>query len=69
MINGFTIALLTSEFGQDSTLGNVLNAIRLCKPGFTKSHTTLSNIVDLGNRIEYDFVKLDLQNLIRLWVI
>ena len=30
-------------------------------------HTTLGNIVDLGNRIAYDFVKADLQNLIRLW--
>ena len=55
----FTIALLMSEFGpksgQDSTLSNVLNTIRLCKPGFTKFHTTLDNIVGLGNRITYDF--------------
>ena len=41
--------------GQDSTLSNVLNTIRLCKPGFTKSHMTLDNIVDLGNRTAYDF--------------
>ena len=41
--------------GQDSTLGNVLNTIQLCKPGFTKSRTTLGNIVDLGKRIAYDF--------------
>ena len=41
--------------GQDSTLSNVLTTIRLCKPGFTKSHTTLDNIVSLGNRIAYDF--------------
>ena len=27
--------------GQDSTLRNMLNTIRLCKPGFTKSYTTL----------------------------
>ena len=47
--------------GQDPTLGNMLNTIRLCKPGFTKSHMTLGNIVDLGNRIAYDFVKPNLQ--------
>ena len=41
--------------GQDSTLGNVLNTIRLCKPGFTKSHMTLDSIVGLGNEIAYDF--------------
>ena len=29
---------------------------------------TLGNIVGLGNGIAYDFVKPDLQNLIRLWV-
>ena len=55
MIDGFTIALLASEFGQDSTLRNMLNTIRLCKPGFTKSHTSLDNIVSLENRIAYDF--------------
>ena len=41
--------------GQDSTLRNVLNTIRLCKPQFTKSPTTLDNRVGLGNRIAYDF--------------
>ena len=40
--------------GQDSTLSNVLNTIRLCKPRFTKSHTTLDNIVGLGNGIAYE---------------
>ena len=67
MIDGFTIALLTLNLGkseQDPILGSVLNAIRLSlyKPGFTKSHTTLDS-----NRMAYDFVKLELQNLIRLW--
>ena len=42
------------------------NCIRLCKPGFTKSHRTLGNIVDLRNGGAYNFVKLDLQNLILL---
>ena len=42
--------------GQDSTLGNVLNTVQLCKPGFTKTHTTLGNIVNLGNGAAYDFV-------------
>ena len=54
MIDG----LLASEFGQvwaRSNFGNMLNAIRLCKPGFTKSHTYLDNIVTLENRIAYDF--------------
>ena len=41
--------------GQDSTLRNILNTIRHCKPGLTKSHTSLDNIVSLGNRIAYDF--------------
>ena len=54
MIDGFTIALLTSEFGQDSTLRNMLNTIRLCKPGFTQSHKSLDNIVSLENRITYE---------------
>ena len=70
MIDVFTIALLTLEFGQvwaSSTLGNVLNTIQLCKPRFTKTHTTLDSIVDLGNRIAYNFVKLELQNCVRLW--
>ena len=40
---------------QDSTLRNMLNTIRLCKPGFTKSHRYLDNIVSLENRIAYDF--------------
>ena len=34
---------------------NMLNTIRLCKPGCTKSHTSLDNIVSLENRIAYDF--------------
>ena len=55
--------------GQDSTLGNVLNTIRLCKPGFTKAHTTLGNMEVYGNRIAYDFVSPGLQNLIRLWIV
>ena len=58
----FTIALLVSEFGQDSTLRNMLNTIQLCKPGFTKSHTSLDNIVSLENRIAYDFGKDRLHN-------
>ena len=65
----FTIALLTSEFGQvwqDSTLCNMLNTILLCKPGFTKMDTTLGDIVDFGNGVAYHFVKLGLKNLIRL---
>ena len=37
--------------GQDSTLSNVLNTIRLCNPRVTKSHMSLDNIVSLGNRI------------------
>ena len=41
--------------GQDSTLRNMLNAMRLCKPGFTKSHTSLDNMVSLENGIAYDF--------------
>ena len=44
-----------TKSGQDLTLSNVLNTIRLCKSGFTKSHTTLDNMVGLGNRIAYDF--------------
>ena len=41
--------------GQDSMLRNMLNAIRLCNPRFTKSHTYLHNIVSLEKRIAYDF--------------
>ena len=37
--------------GQDPMLGKMLNAIRLCKPGFTKSHRYLDNIVSLENRL------------------
>ena len=40
----FTIALLTAEFGQVWARFDVekyAKYIRLCKPGFTKSHTTL----------------------------
>ena len=54
----FTIALLTSDLGksgQDLILTDVLNTIRLCNPGVTKSHMTLDCIVGLGNRIAYDF--------------
>ena len=50
MIDGFTIALLTTELGksgQDSTLRNMLNTIRLCKPRFTKSHRSL----DIDNEL------------------
>ena len=54
MINGLPLLYL-GKSGQDSTLSYVLNTIRLCKPGFTKTHTTLDNIVGLGNRIAYDF--------------
>ena len=46
MVDGFTIALLRLNLGkseQDPILGNVLNAIRLYKPGLTKSHTTLDS--------------------------
>ena len=34
--------------GQDSILNNVLNTMRLCSPGLTKSHVTLDSIVGLG---------------------
>ena len=44
---------------QDSTLRNMLNTYDFVNPGFTKSHTSLDNIVSLENRItyeiEYDF--------------
>ena len=40
--------------GLDSTLRNMLNTIRLCKPGFTKSHRSLDNIVSLENGITYE---------------
>ena len=53
-----TIALLTSEFGQDKTLGNVVykiasdfgqhalqNRIRLWATCFTKSNPTLGNML------------------------
>ena len=33
---------------QDSTLRNMLNTIPLCKPGFTKFHRSLDNIVSLA---------------------
>ena len=46
---------------QDSTLRNVLNTIPLCKPGFTKSHTSLDDVVSLENgityKIAYDFTR------------
>ena len=42
--------------GQDSILRNMLNIIRLCKPGFTKSHTSLDNVVSLENGIMYEIV-------------
>ena len=54
----FTIALLASDLGksgQDSTSSNMINTIRLCSPGATKSHMSLDNMVSLGNRIAYDF--------------
>ena len=53
--------------GQDPTLGKMLNIIQLCKLQFTKTHATLGNMEVLENRIAYDFVKLGLKNLIRLW--
>ena len=59
MFDVFTVALLTLEFGQVWARFN----IEQC----AKYHTTLYSIVDLGNRIAYDFVKLELQNCIRLW--
>ena len=43
-IDGFTITLLMVEFGQVWARFDVekcAKCIRLCKPGFTKSHTTL----------------------------
>ena len=60
MIHGLTLLYWRRNLGksgQDSTLRNMLNAydFGLCKPGFTKSHTPLDNIVSLGNRIAYDF--------------
>ena len=54
----FTIPLLASEFGQvwaRFDLENSAKCIPLCKPQFTKCHTSLDNIVSLGNRIAYDF--------------
>ena len=50
MIDGFTITLLTVEFGQVWARFDVekcAKCIRLCKPGFTKSHTTL----DIDNEL------------------
>ena len=41
---------------QDSTLRNMLNAYDFVNPGFTKSHTSLDNIVSLENRITYQIV-------------
>ena len=51
MIDGFTIALLALEFGQDSTSSNMIGTIQLCIPGFTKSHTYLDNIVSLETEL------------------
>ena len=41
---------------QDSTLRNMLNAYDFVNPGFTKSHTSLDNIVSLENGITYEIV-------------
>ena len=41
---------------QDSTLRNMLNAYDFVNPGFTKSHTSLDNIVSLENGITYKIV-------------
>ena len=42
MIDGFTIALLTSEFGQVWASDYFKqDYLRLCKPWFTKSHRAL----------------------------
>ena len=55
MIDGFTIALLMSEFGQVWASDYFKqDCLRLCKPGFTKSHRSLDNIVSLENRITYE---------------
>ena len=43
--------------GQDSKLSNMLITIRLCKPGFTKSHMSLDN----------NYSEPWKQNCIRLW--
>ena len=64
MIGVFTIALLTAEFGQvwaeqvcrDVTPQLRLSAYDFVNPGFTKSHTSLDNIVSLENRITYEIV-------------
>ena len=43
MIDGLPLLYWRRDLGksgQDSTLSNVLNTIRLCKPRFTKSYTT-----------------------------
>ena len=53
MIDGFTIDLLASKFGFN--IEKYAKYIRLCEPGFTKSLTSLDNIVSLENRIAYDF--------------
>ena len=58
MIDGLPLLYWRRNLGkseQDLTLSNVLNTIRLCNPGATKSHTPLDNTVSLGNRIAYDF--------------
>ena len=58
MIDGLPLLYCCRNLGKsghDSTLSNVLNTIRLCKPGFTKSHMTLDSIVGLGNEIAYNF--------------
>ena len=41
---------------QDSTLRNMLNTYDFVNPGFTKSHTSLDDIVSLENRITYEIV-------------
>ena len=69
MIGVFTIALLTAEFGQvwaEHVCRDVTPQLRLSArvnvekyakyPGFTKSHTSLDNIVSLENRITYEIV-------------
>ena len=48
MIDGFTIALLRSEFGQVWASDYFKqDCLQLCKPGFTKSHTAL----DIDNEL------------------
>ena len=68
MMDELTIALLTSEFGQvcsryDFVQRVAQNRVRLWASCFTKSHTTLGNML---YKIAFDFGQRALQNSIRI---